>query len=117
VKRTIAATLLATAIAAVLPITIASATRAAATTISVSGKEFSFTLSKKSGRRGMFIFKFKNVGAVAHDFKIVGKKTPLLQPGTSAKLTVKITKPGRYRYLCTVPGHAAAGMKGTFVVK
>jgi uncharacterized cupredoxin-like copper-binding protein len=117
VKRTIAATLLATLLAAMLPIAIASARRAAVTTISVSGKEFSFTLSKKSGRHGTFVFKFRNVGALAHDFKIAGKKTPLVQPGASAKLTVKITKPGRYRYLCTVPGHAAAGMKGTFVVR
>ena len=91
--------------------------RSAATVVSVAGKEFLFTLSRKSGPRGTFIFKFKNVGHIAHDFKIAGKKTPLLQPGQSATLTVKLTKPGRYPYLCTVPGHAAAGMKGIFTVK
>ena len=35
------------------------------------------------------------------------------QTGT---LTVKLVKPGMYEYLCTVPGHAAAGMKGTIKV-
>ena len=41
----------------------------------------------------------------------------MLQPGDSAKLTVKFTKAGNYSYVCTVPGHAAAGMKGVFIVK
>jgi plastocyanin len=91
--------------------------QAATTTVRVSGKEFKFTLSRGSGPRGAFVFKFKNIGHIAHDFKIAGKKTPLLQPGKSATLSVRIAKAGRYRYLCTVPGHAAAGMKGSFVVK
>ena len=31
--------------------------------------------------------------------------------------TVTFNKPGTYRYLCTLPGHAAAGMKGVLIVK
>ena len=45
-----------------------------------------------------------------------GKKTPLIKPGKSAKLTVTL-KAGKSAYLCTVAGHAAAGMKGTLTVK
>jgi uncharacterized cupredoxin-like copper-binding protein len=30
---------------------------------------------------------------------------------------VTFAKKGRYPYSCTVPGHAAAGMKGTFTVR
>ena len=52
-----------------------------------------------------------------HDFKINGKHTPLIQPGTTARLVVTFTKKGKYPYLCTVPGHAAAGMKGIFTVR
>ncbi len=52
-----------------------------------------------------------------HDFKIAGKKTPLIKPGKSATLKVTLKKHKKYAYLCTVPGHAAAGMKGTFTVK
>jgi plastocyanin len=107
--------LIAAAISA--PLATTAPARAAATVVNVSGKEFLFTLSRKSGPRGTFTFKFKNVGHVAHDFKIAGKKTPLVQPGKTATLTVKIAKPGRYPYSCTVPGHAAAGMKGIFTVK
>jgi len=50
---------------------------------------------------------------VKHDFKINGKKTPLISPGKSATLSVTLKK-GSFKYTCTVPGHAAAGMKGTF---
>jgi uncharacterized cupredoxin-like copper-binding protein len=57
-----------------------------------------------------------NKGKVPHDFKIKGKKTALLSPGKSATLKVVFPK-GKFPYLCTVPGHAAAGMKGVFTVK
>ena len=40
----------------------------------------------------------------------------MLAPGSETSLTVTFTKPGTYRYLCTVPGHAAAGMKGDLKV-
>jgi Copper binding proteins, plastocyanin/azurin family len=41
---------------------------------------------------------------------------PLIQPGKTAKLVVTFKKKGKYPYLCTVPGDAAAGMKGVFTV-
>ena len=62
-------------------------------------------------------FTFTNIGHVAHDFKIDGKVTPLIQPGQTTKLAVTFTKAGTYPYLCTVPGHAEAGMKGSFTVR
>jgi len=55
---------------------------ASGTAISVSGKEFSFKLSKKSlARPGTATFTFKNAGHMLHDFKINGKKTSLIKPG------------------------------------
>jgi uncharacterized cupredoxin-like copper-binding protein len=35
-----------------------------------------------------------NKGKIPHDFKIAGKKTPLLKPGKSAELTVTLKKAG-----------------------
>jgi uncharacterized cupredoxin-like copper-binding protein len=88
------------------------------TTIKVSAGEFFFKFSKASlTKPGTVVFVVKNVGHLAHDLKIGGKKTPLIQPGKSASLKVVFTKKGRFTYLCTVPGHAAQGMQGTFVVK
>jgi uncharacterized cupredoxin-like copper-binding protein len=87
------------------------------TTITVAMSEFKFKLSKASAPKGTVIFKVSNKGSVAHDFKINGKKTPLVNPGKSATLKIKFTKTGKFPYLCTVPGHAASGMKGSFTVK
>jgi hypothetical protein len=42
----------------------------------------------------------------------VGKVTKLLKPGQSASFTVTVKKAGKYEFLCSVPGHAAGGMKG-----
>ena len=93
-------------------------TAAAATTVQVKGGEFFFRLSTKSiARPGKVTFVFKNVGHVLHDFSIHGKKTPLIQPGKTAKLVVTFTKKCKSGYLCTVPGHAQAGMKGVFTVR
>jgi len=95
----------------------AHSSRAPATTkIRVSGGEFFFKLSARSAHRGTITFVFKNVGHVGHDLKIAGKKTPIIQPGKTATLVAKLTKPGKYPYSCTVPGHAQAGMRGVFKV-
>ena len=110
-------------VAALTPAGVASArtdatARAAATTISVSGKEFSFHLSKTSiSKPGTVTFRFRNAGTMAHDFAIGGKKTPLIRPRKTATLKVTFHEKGRFRYLCTVPGHAEAGMKGVFTVR
>jgi uncharacterized cupredoxin-like copper-binding protein len=94
-----------------------SQTRAAATTVQVQGGEFFLKLSTKSiAKPGKVTFVFSNVGHVQHDFKIDGKVTPLIAPGKKATLAVTLKK-GNFPYLCTVPGHAAAGMKGSFTVR
>lgn len=90
----------------------------AATVTVTAGKpsELKFTLSKSSVPSGSVTFTVANKGKSTHDFKIAGKKTAVLRPGKTAKLTVALTK-GKAAYLCTLPGHAAAGMKGTLTVK
>jgi len=89
--------------------------------------ELAFKLSKISMiPAGTVIFNVKNSGRIAHSFEIClapsatapnkckgkGKATRMLQPGQSATVTVTLTKNGIYEYICTFPGHAAAGMKG-----
>jgi uncharacterized cupredoxin-like copper-binding protein len=94
-----------------------SASRAAAVAVT-TGKpsEFRLVLSKKTVPHGTVTFTVTNKGALPHDFKIAGKKTKLLSPHQTAKLTVTYAKAGKFQYLCTVSGHAAAGMKGTLTV-
>ncbi len=105
---------------------------AAGTTVKVSipaANQFSFKLSSSAANHGTVTFKVTNSGSLPHDFKVcasnkggtatacTGKVTPMIQGGKSATLVVNLTKPGKYEYLCTVPGHAAAGMKGILTVK
>src|SRR5262249_39102115 len=84
--------------------------------VNVTASEFKFVLRPKSARRGVVGFKGKNVGKLGHDFKIKGRKTRVLSPGQSATLRVTFLRKGKYPYTCTVPGHAAAGMKGVFTI-
>ena len=92
-------------------------------------KEFAFTLVPKTAAHGAITFTITNNGNLPHDFQLcskpsssatatscTGKKTALISPGASGKLTVAVLKPGTYEYMCTVPGHAAAGMKGLLKV-
>jgi uncharacterized cupredoxin-like copper-binding protein len=83
--------------------------------VTVTATEFKFKVAPAKVAHGTVTFTVTNKGKLPHDFKIAGKKTPQLKPGKSAKLTVTL-KAGKYPYLCTVPGHAAAGMKGTLTV-
>jgi cytochrome c6 len=101
---------------------------AKATVVTVTaGKpsELGFKLSKSSNiAAGTVTFKVTNSGTLSHDFKIctkavksstanscTGKVTPMLAKGKSATLTLTLAK-GEYEFLCTVAGHASAGMKG-----
>jgi uncharacterized cupredoxin-like copper-binding protein len=91
-----------------------------ATTVNVTaGKpsEFHFILSKKTIVKGRTTFKVTNKGTINHDFKIAGKKTALIKAGKTVTLKVTFKKAGKFPFMCTLPGHAIAGMRGTLTVK
>ena len=93
--------------------------QSASTVTVTAGKpsELAFTLSKKTAAKGVVTFTVTNKGKLSHDFKIAGKKTALIKPGKTTPLKVTFAKAGKYSFLCTVPGHAAAGMKGVLTIK
>jgi uncharacterized cupredoxin-like copper-binding protein len=117
------------ALALALPAVSSASTKSTSVTVT-AGKpsEFRFTLSKKTVPHGAVVFHVKNSGNIPHDFKIcasskgglkntcTGKTTKLLSHGQSATLTYTFKTKGTYEYLCTVAGHAAAGMKGDLKV-
>jgi uncharacterized cupredoxin-like copper-binding protein len=91
-----------------------SSTTAAKTTITVTMTEYKFKLSKSTNIPvGTVVFKLVNKGKIPHNFKINGKTSKQIAPGKTGSLTVTFKKKGNLAYLCTLPGHAKLGMKGT----
>ncbi|MFL6016655.1 MAG: cupredoxin domain-containing protein [Gaiellaceae bacterium] len=89
----------------------------ATVTVKVTATDFKFKLSRSSVPVGTtVIFKVTNKGKIGHDFKINGKKTPLINPGQTKSVKVVFKKKGKLVFLCTVPGHARLGMTGKFGV-
>ena len=83
------------------------------TVVRVIAKDFSFALSRKTVPVGKVRFVVVNRGATGHDFALVGRrKTPVLRPSAIASFEVMFAKAGTVAYRCTVPGHAALGMRG-----
>jgi uncharacterized cupredoxin-like copper-binding protein len=79
--------------------------------VAVSATDVKCTLSKIAVPTGTVIFTVTNNGKASHDFRIFGRKTPLISPGHTATLRVAFTKKGRYPYLCT-----GSGVKGILSV-
>jgi plastocyanin len=97
----------------------------AAGAVGVDLKEYSFTPSKVTVKRGQTI-EARNVGSLSHNLtiergpdpkketkKLAG--TPTFGPGSTEKVTVSLD-PGKYALVCTVSGHRQLGMVGTLTV-
>jgi uncharacterized cupredoxin-like copper-binding protein len=86
--------------------------------VAVGMTEFKFTVVPKTVKKKIPVtFTVSNKGAIGHDFRIAGKKTPVVAAGGKRTLRVTFAKAGRYAFLCTLPSHATAGMKGVLIVK
>jgi len=87
-------------------------------TVTVSAFDFGFTPTAPTvDTAGRYAVTLKNTGTVAHDLTFSdGKTTGPVDPGKSATVDVDVPTAG-VSFICSVPGHAAAGMKGTISVK
>jgi uncharacterized cupredoxin-like copper-binding protein len=99
-----------TAPAASVPTTKATAPKS----VPVTEVEFKIELPSTNLSPGTYTFDLTNKGHIAHDLVFNGpgvsnEKTPLINPGKTAKLTVDL-KSGTYDVYCSVPGHKQAGM-------
>jgi plastocyanin len=78
-----------------------------------------FTTDRLVVAAGKDTFVFHNPSSVGHNFAIKDGRTwgptKTITKGT-ATLTATL-QPGTYTFYCAVPGHEAAGMKGTLVVR
>jgi plastocyanin len=84
------------------------------------GGALKFDKSSLTAKAGKVTIAFTNKAPEGHNFTIEGPSgakvaaTPTFDGGT--KTVTATLKPGKYTFLCTVPGHAMAGMKGTLTV-
>jgi plastocyanin len=84
--------------------------------ITIDAFDIHFDIGTIKTAAGPLTVTLDNKGAIDHTFKIEG--TPLtLKAGGGKSATGTVTlKPGTYSFECTIPGHAAQGMKGTVIV-
>ena len=79
-----------------------------------------FSAGKAAAPAGGLELVMKNLASIQHNIAVEGggidKKGPVVGKGGTSDVRVTL-KPGKYTFLCTVPGHADGGMKGTLTVK
>ena len=73
-----------------------------------------------SAKPGKVVFKSLNKSSVPHNIAVKGPGAnaigPVVTGGATSQVSVDL-KPGSYMFVCTVPGHEQAGMKGPLTVK
>ena len=92
---------------------------ASAQQVTVVGRDIRFDPSEIHIRAGQWtVVTFRNEDPIFHDWEVEGiaNVDAGARPGQTTTLRFSIDRPGTYEYLCTVPGHAEAGMVGTLVV-
>ena len=100
----------------------APAAAAASTTlrISASPTALRYSTSRLTAHPGLVTILMTNRSPLRHDIEIKGHgvlaKGKIVGKGGVSRVSVRL-KAGTYTFLCTVDSHAAAGMKGTLVVK
>jgi hypothetical protein len=100
---------------------VAHASAPAPSRLFVSAKEFSLVLSRQKLRAGAARIQLYNAGEDAHNLvlqRVGGTRKLRIGETTPGKVTELrgVLHSGRWRLWCSLPGHAAAGMRATLVV-
>jgi plastocyanin len=88
--------------------------------LSASPTKIAFDTTELSAKPGKVTIDFNNPAALEHDVaieqngKLLAKSDLIAEGKTSVSAELE---PGTYTFLCTVPGHAEAGMEGTLTVR
>jgi plastocyanin len=88
--------------------------------LAASPTQIAFDTKSLSSKPGKVTIDFSNPSMLEHDVAIEqnGKQIAVSQLIASGKTSVSADlTPGTYTFLCTVPGHAEAGMEGTLIIK
>jgi plastocyanin len=88
--------------------------------LAASPSDLAFDTTSLTSKPGKVTIDFDNPAALEHNVAIDqdGKEIASSETITEGKTSVTADlAPGTYTFLCTVPGHAEAGMEGTLTVK
>ena len=89
--------------------------------IKASPTALKFNVKTLHARHGRVTIVMSNPrsASLQHGVAVKGRRVrrigKAVNPGRTSTVTVTLRK-GRYTFFCPVPGHAAAGMKGTIIV-
>ena len=87
--------------------------------VTITGRDFRFEPAEVTVRAGEWVVvEFTNDDTVIHDWMVEGIPNVDVpaRPGQTARLRFVLDEPGTYMVMCSIPGHAEAGMVGTLVV-
>lgn len=87
-------------------------------------EDMRFTPNRIDAKVGVpLTLQLTNKGTERHDLNFESLHMPglggvesLVEPGGSTTITLTFDKPGTHTFICTLPGHAAAGMTGAAYV-
>lgn len=88
--------------------------------LAASETDLAFDKTSLTSKPGKVTIDFDNPSALEHNVAIEqnGKQIAISETLAKGKTSVSADlAPGTYAYLCTIPGHAEAGMEGTLTVR
>lgn len=93
---------------------------ASALKLAADPSKIAFDTTQLTANAGKVTIDFDNPAPLEHNVAIEqgGKQIAISETIASGETSVSAElKPGTYTFLCTIPGHAEAGMEGTLTVK
>lgn len=102
--------------AAIVAVFRAAVTPAGREHLLLEASDFEFSTRSLRAEAGEVELSFANTDAVPHTFTVEDLGVHLEVGGGEARRISFDAEPGRYRFVCTVPGHDTPGMRGVLVV-
>jgi uncharacterized cupredoxin-like copper-binding protein len=75
-----------------------------------------YTRTSITARAGSVTLRMRNPSSNFHNVALGNRRGRIVGRGGVSTVTARL-KAGRYTYFCSVPGHRAAGMRGTLTVR
>jgi plastocyanin len=85
--------------------------------IMLQARSVAFHPAQLSAKEGKVTIAMRNQDLFWHTFTVKGLGVSMPVPVGALRSTTFTAKPGTYRFICAIPSHEQAGMRGTLVVR